>query len=329
MKKVMYSLEEVIELIRKGKNLLLAGDEELLKKLPAGKWIGGTIPYFMASEGGIVTSEKILVEEIPSFAEEVVCKSYDIATIKNVYKEGFDNGFSIIIIPASSDSHLSFAINAPDYKDFATKPLIGWISGVLLDDLGKKTPKTFVGSAESISDKDVAVMHVKIPEDKYAEISILNLFKQGSGDTFEFPETGFSAKEVLVNGIKQNFAEYALKKELDVRLPLVADYNDTMINISFQSIEEKNKQVIFYAPVFKGVKYKQAAPITDYIKEFTSLIPENEVHEITFSCNCILNFLYSNLEGKKTGTVTGPITFGEIAYQLLNQTMVSLEIKDL
>ena len=33
------------------------------------------------------------------------------------------------------------------------------------------------------------------------------------------------------------------------------------------------------------------------------------------------------LEGKKTGAFTGPITFGEIAYQLLNQTLVYLEVK--
>jgi hypothetical protein len=40
-----------------------------------------------------------------------------------------------------------------------------------------------------------------------------------------------------------------------------------------------------------------------------------------------LNFLYGELEGKKTGTITGPMTFGEIAYQLLNQTMIFLEIE--
>lgn len=35
------------------------------------------------------------------------------------------------------------------------------------------------------------------------------------------------------------------------------------------------------------------------------------------------------LEGKKTGDVTGPVTFGEIAYQLLNQTLVYLNIIDI
>ena len=47
-----------------------------------------------------------------------------------------------------------------------------------------------------------------------------------------------------------------------------------------------------------------------------------------FTCNCILNYLYANLEGKKTGSIVGPITFGEIAYMLLNQTMVYLTFED-
>ena len=50
--------------------------------------------------------------------------------------------------------------------------------------------------------------------------------------------------------------------------------------------------------------------------------------EIAFSCNCILNFLYSDLEGKHTGHIIGPMTFGEIGYQLLNQTMVFLNVGD-
>ena len=51
--------------------------------------------------------------------------------------------------------------------------------------------------------------------------------------------------------------------------------------------------------------------------------------DIVLSCNCILNHLCSELEGKKTGEITGPVTFGEVAYQLFNQTMVYLTVSDL
>jgi hypothetical protein len=61
---------------------------------------------------------------------------------------------------------------------------------------------------------------------------------------------------------------------------------------------------------------------------FNSMIPTGNNDAIAFSCNCILNYLYAELEGKQTGNFTGPITFGEVAYQLLNQTMVYLDIQD-
>lgn len=329
MRKVMYSPQEVEELIKQGKNLLLAGDEELLGKLPSGNWIGGSIPYFMSEHGGKTTNELILVNEIPAFATACKLKSYDIDSIKNIYRDGYDNGFSVLIIPASSKIHLSFAVNAPGYPAFATKPLIGWISGVLLDDLGTKTPKTFIGSGKTVSNEVAVAMHVDLPLNKYAEIGIINIFNQGTADVIEFPSTGFSANEAIINGKVQNFAEYVTEKQLDVRLPLVADYSGTMINISFQNVNHEKKEVDFYAPVFDGIEYKQAAPIGSYTEEFPQLMKDVDVKTIGFSCNCILNYLYSELEGKQTGGITGPITFGEIAYQLLNQTMVNLEIKDL
>lgn len=38
--------------------------------------------------------------------------------------------------------------------------------------------------------------------------------------------------------------------------------------------------------------------------------------------------MYAHLEGKKTGAIKGPMTFGEIAYILLNQTMVYLTFEE-
>lgn len=46
-----------------------------------------------------------------------------------------------------------------------------------------------------------------------------------------------------------------------------------------------------------------------------------------FSCNCILNYMYAGLEGERPGDMTGPVTFGEIAYVLLTQSMVYLVVE--
>jgi hypothetical protein len=230
------------------------------------------------------------------------------------------------MLPALTKIHLSFATESPDYKNFATRPLIGWITGVNLNDLGKVTPKVFNGlTGESSSEKSI-VMFVDLGKEYTSEIGIVNIFKQGSGDTLEFLESGFKVKDALVNGKKVNFLNYVQSKKLDVKLPLVANYAGANINVSFQKLDEENTEVVFYAPVFKGVKYKQADLVNDYVGSFKKNLPK-DTDQILFSCNCILNFLYSELEGKKTEGITGPITFGEVAYQLLNQTMVHLNIQ--
>jgi len=155
----------------------------------------------------------------------------------------------------------------------------------------------------------------------------MNLFEPGDGDTLTFDADGFSAQEVWVNGQKRNFVDYLKKKNADTALPLVSNYYGARVNISFQAVDVDHNQVRFYAPVFKGVEYKLAKPIGNYIESFESAMKAKNLDGIVFSCNCILNYLYSGLEGKKTGTITGPITFGEIAYQLLNQTLVYMRIE--
>jgi hypothetical protein len=100
-----------------------------------------------------------------------------------------------------------------------------------------------------------------------------------------------------------------------------------MINVTFQEIDEDKKTVSFYAPVFSGVEYKLSAPVDDYVSSFQSSLPKLD-NVVTFSCNCVLNYLHSGLEGKTTQGMTGPMTFGEIAYQLLNQTLVYLTVDD-
>jgi hypothetical protein len=325
----MHDVSEVKEKIARGRKLLLAGDEELLKQLPAGAWIGGSIPYFMTEQGGLVTRNKIYVTEMPEDVFEISIKTYNVETLPSVYADMAENGFSLIVIPASSRTHLEFALHAPQYKGFAHRPLIGWIAGVHLDDLGQITPKVFNGQTQAVLEDGAVVMHAVLPPTQVAEINYINIFEQGDGDTITFSEDGFNIREAYINGVRTNFAEYVTRKNLDTRLPLVADYYGSMVNVSFQGVNKAKQEVQLYAPVFAGVPYKHAKPLEDYVKQFTSKIPTHLNRNPAFSCNCILNYLYSELEGKRTGEITGPTTFGEIVYQLLNQTMAYMTITDL
>ena len=315
-------------MITSGRRLLLAGDEALLRSLPAGQWIAGTIPYFIGETGGVSTTEKIFVTELPDFVHDVSLRVYDDSSIARVYDDIPRDGFAVIIIPAASAILASFALGAPTYSSFATRPLVGWIAGTHLTEIGKITPKVFSGMHPEPLDNKAVVMNVSLAGQKAAELGIVNIFTQGSGDVLAVAQSGTEITDVLVNGRKTNFAAYVAEKGLDTRLPLVADYYGSPINVSFQSVDKAKGVVRFYAPLFAGIEYRQAHPVTDYVTEFVSQMPRESASDLMFSCNCILNYLYSELEGKQTGGITGPITFGEIAYQLLNQTMVYLKVVD-
>lgn len=323
----LVSVAEVSAAIEEGRVLWLAGDESLLRSLPKGRWIGGSIPYFMASDGGETTKQKIYVAELDlALAKRIQIKFYNAATIRNIAKEAPDDGFSILLIPAMTQLHLDYAQNAPEYEDMFIKPIAGWVTGMHLDDMNSVSPVVVNGGTGEISKDKAIVMHVTLAPGKFANIGIVNIAKQGDGDVFEFSDTGFSAGDCLINGIHGNLADYITKHNIDTRYPLVANYSGAMINVAFQQVDEANKKVSFYAPVFNGIEYKLSTSSTDYVKEFQAAIPSTK--EVPFSCNCVLNYLHSELEGKKTGDLTGPMTFGEIAYQLLTQTMVYLSIED-
>ena len=316
--------DEVSRLITAGKHLVLAGDESLLRELPAGSWIGGTIPYFMSQLGGCVNREQIFVTELPPYVIDVRCRAYDSARLPSIYEVGGEDEVAIAILPSESRIHGDFALNAPRYPGFATYPLIGWIAGVHLSEIGRASAKVFCGSGNPHSDV-AAVIRFRLPRTLYAEINTINLFRPGSGDSILFPTEGFSASTVLINGKVRSLADYLLENKIDTRLPLVADYCGTMVNVSFREVDAKQGKVAFYAPVWPGLEYKLAAPIGDYVSLFNSALEKASPDKLLFSCNCILNYLYSQLEGRKTA-VEGPITFGEIAYQLLNQTFTYLSI---
>jgi hypothetical protein len=180
------------------------------------------------------------------------------------------------------------------------------------------------GRSRASSSKTALAMHVTLPANQAAELDIVNIFKLGCGDTLSFPEAGFAASDCLINGQPANLAQYIEEKRIDTRLPLTADYCGSVINVSLQAVEADSGTVRFYAPVFPGVKYQFADPVPDYAEAFSKAIPKGD--ESLFSCNCILNYLYGELEGKHTGNVCGPVTFGEIAHLLLNQTLVQLKI---
>jgi len=315
---MLVTFESASKMIEEGKLLHIAGTESLLKKLPKGKWIGGSTEYFMAKEGGKVSGDLLFVTEFPY--SNYAIKTYNAEDIRQVTKDSFENGFTILIIPFDSAVHKEYAQNAAGYENMFLRNIVGWISGLNLNVKGQ-TPIVVSGNeAESFTDKAVA-LHLQTPDDKTVSVNIINIFEQDTDSPLiEFTDEGFSIKKCKINGKEVVLADYLTENTIDTKLPLVGDYSGNDINISIKNIE--NGIVSFYAPVFKGIKYRMAKAVSDYESLFKTHISENKDSIPLFSCNCILNFLYGDLENKKLDVFSGPITFGEIAYQLVNQTLV-------
>lgn len=320
------SLPEVNALVRDNHIMVLAASENVLAQIEKGRWIGGTIPYFMDVEGGCMSNDKVFVTDLTHLVSDARIRRYDDRQLFGLTADRYRNGFSWLLVPGFSDIHFRFALDVNDYPGIFDAPLMGWITGVDLADVGKVSPKIVDGESGQFYDNRAIALHCQLPDSKYAKLDIVNLFQQGDGDIITFPESGFSATQCTVNGEKMVFSDYLKQHKIDTRLPLVANYSGAMINISIQTVDDG--KVSFYAPVVKNQVYKFAMPVKDYVTAFKKMIPKSTDH-VVGSCNCILNYLYSDLEGKKTGALTGPFTFGEIAYVLVNQTLSVLSVEDL
>jgi len=324
----LITVQAAIDLIKSGAALSLAGPESALDQLPAGNWIGGTIPYFMIASGGVVVNEgKVFATDLSGLGSVSVA-SYGPDDLASIAGQAPDNGFSVAIIPAGSRCHTRFAAESANFKDAFLKPTVGWISGVHLSQLGTVTPKVYDGRTATKYEDRAVVAYVTLPEDKLASLEIVNLFEPGDGDVLHFSQTSFEVDTCEVNGVKVNFADYVRQHGYhNCTLPLVGDYGGAHVNVSLQNVGQPGGKVALYAPVFPGVDYKFAKPVDDYAAAFRQRLAAVDSQGVVLSCNCILNFLFGELEGKAIGGVEGPITFGEIAYQLLNQTMVMVRLQ--
>jgi hypothetical protein len=321
----LQSVSQVASLIQNKRVLLLAGDESVLDQLPDGNWIAGTIPYFMSPDGGLFSKEKIHVIDLTDTVSSFKMMSYDEHSIKDIVSDEYENGFSVLILPALQPVWQTFALDAPSYPDLFTNPLIGWVSGIEFSDLGKVTPKTYLGNRKS--ENLGVVMHVAIPDEYIARTNIINLYRPGSGETIQFQKKGFDSNECIVNGETHNLYHYLRDRQASENLPLVADYSGASINVGILW-DHANQQANLVGPVFPEVDYRLPdIAEMNYEAAFEEAYLQEENKDFTFACNCVMNYFTFGLEGKQLQGLSGPVTFGEIAYQLLNQTFVYLIIE--
>lgn len=171
------------------------------------------------------------------------------------------------------------------------------------------------------------VAHVSLSPDLVALVETVNIFERGESNVIRFSDSGSRVTECSVNGTQMRFVDFLESiGNADGTLPIIGDFSGASINVSIQSVNKDSGVVELYAPVFPDVEYYASLAVDDYASRFRAESESLGKDGLVFSCNCILNYLHGELEGKRTGEMQGPITFGEVAYMLHNQTMVVLLI---
>jgi hypothetical protein len=322
----LYSVEEVSEMIKNGDTLLLAGDVALLSQLPKGKWIAGTVTKFILQGSELVESQdKIYVHNLTGIADDIKISVYDASTIKNIFDDAYDNGFSVLIMSWGSNVLNEYSTKVSTYSNFACKVVCGWITSHFFPDDKVKAPSLAVNGEDVsfYSDKGV-VLHVSLPSNKYAEVHTFSPFKQGKGDTFMFEENGLKIENVSINGVKQNFRKYLDDNNIAISNDLImaGDFSGTIMNVYLlrKRANDEGKYVFFSAPVYEGVKYR--------IAELDLSYEESAAFdgEIVYSLTCITNFTQPDIFKKYLTKMRGPFTSGEIAYHLMNHATIYVTV---
>lgn len=324
----LMSVAAAAEVISSGAACCVAGDEAMLRRLPRGCWVGGTIPYFMSERGGTCSHDKVFVSTLPGEPSRMRIVRHSRSTLPGICTEAPEHGYTLLLMPAFSPVLQSFAEEAPTYDEMYLRPLFGWVSGVHLDELGKRAPLVFNGQSGEAYEDAALALHAELPPTTTMHIDIVNPFQKQTEPVIELDRGGFFADVCRVDGRAENLHDFLLKINHDIRLPLVANYCGALVNVSIRQLHAKTRQVEFYTPVFSGVSYRTAAPVSDYVAAFsTALSTLRMPGEMVFACNCALNHVYGELDGRQL-EIHGPATFGEIAYLLLNQTLIHVSLVD-
>jgi hypothetical protein len=325
-------------MIREGRVLLLAGTEKDLSTLPGGCWIGGTAGHFVTPQGGVAADGQIFYTDFTDIADGASWRSFDDGDIHEIAQYYPENGFAILILPGFSKLLGKVAGRIMEFDGLYNVPLMGWVSAVSLAGLPhvlpQVLPKTFAGGPTRY-DERAAVLYVSLPAQYFAQLQIANLFGPGTGPEIRFLQPGqFSDGDCLIGGVRRNLAQYIVEHGIDRRLPLVADHEGALLNVAILLADAATGRVMLLSPVSPALTYRFAEEVLDYEAEFARAAAEIELDQAAHACICALHYHYAGLtqlpnsKGIPTGgpAITAPVTFGQIAYTVLNQTLACLTI---
>jgi len=328
IEKKLYTVEEVKDFINQGKIMMLSGSADAIKDLPKGKWIAGTCPYFMSGVGKI-DKQMIMVDDFSDIASNVCIESFDENNIEKLCEKSYDNGFNVIILPFQSPVYYKFATDSMKYEGVFNNPLVGYVACCLFEEIGKVNTYTSTGLDSKLSDKNAVVMHIELPKNLVARTEILDLDTiDENSKSVVFPKDGFAQKECLIDGKPGVFSDF-LKEYRDTTgriSPIICNMNGALVNRDVNSIDWNTGDVTFFSPAYEGDVYYMSKQIGDYQQLMNEAFAKKKNVSLCISCGSY--YLGGDLTGKNV-SLNGVYAFGEIAFQLLNKTIVTLEIDEI
>jgi len=330
MENRLYSKEEVINFINAGRTMLLSGSEKALSGLPKGKWIGGTTPYFMDGVGK-VDEDKIFVDDFTLIAKNAKLEVFDSSNIQNIAKKGYDNGFIVMTVPIDSQVYFDFSDHSLEYDNIYDNPLVGFVSCCKFEDFGNVKTYSVSGLDGKLVDDKAVALYVELPKHLAARCEIMNF------DTIDettskvvFPKTSFKQSDCLIDGKPGNISEYfenVVKPKIGGYTQMITSQNGALINRDPRVVDTKTGETSFFSPVYAGDEYYLVKPGSDYFKMFNDNLKAKQSDVVT-CLSCISYYFGGNFENRSI-CKNGVYAFGEIAYQLLNKTIVTLEIDNI
>lgn len=326
MKNKLYTRDEVVEFIKQGRVMHLAGSEKMLSGLPKGKWIGGMTPYFMDTVGKICDN-KIYVEDFSMIAEDVKIETLDENNIQDIAKNNsFSNGFIFVILPLESKVYYAFSNKSLEFENIYDNPVVGYVSSCLFEDYGKVQPKVATGNDGNLYDNKAAVMYVKVNDRLRVRAEIMN-FDTIDYDTpaLKFPKTSFNQSDCLIGGKPGNIANYLeeVKAKIGHYPQLITSQNGALVNRDIKCVDVNKGIASFFSPAYENDEYYIVKPNANYLRAFNDNLGKKTDVIACFSCTSY--FLLGDFEYQHID-YNGVYTFGEIGYQLLNKTIVTLEV---
>lgn len=327
MENKLYTKQEVIDFINNGRVMSLTGSEKALSGLPKGNWIGGTSLYFVDSVGKL-DEDKIFVDDFTLVAQSCKLAVYDEKNIQDIAKNGYKNGFVVVTIPIDSQVYYTLANNALSYEGMFDNPVVGYVAATKFEDYGKKIPKTVSGIDGQLSDSLATVMYIELPDFLAARAEIVNFDTiDENTPTIVFPKDGFVQSDCTIDGKPANIADYfenTVKPRLGGYTQMITSQNGALINRDVKIVDTKKGEVTFFSPVYAGDTYHLVKNGADYLSMFNNTLSSKRCDVLT-CFSCVSYYSGGNFDGRAI-CKNGVYAFGEIGYQLLNKTVVTLEI---